>query len=279
MLADLVKAGKLPPVEQRLPPEPMVLKPVHEIGKYGGTMRRAFTGPADGENVNRVMATDKLLFVDYTGIKIVPSVARDFKLEDGGKTTTLFLRKGMKWSDGQPFTADDIIFWFEDLYSNKELTPTPAPEFSINGKPGKFVKIDDLTVQAQFPEPYPMFVDVLAGFTTVGSGLALGGGGGGWWRRQRAGTVRAGPLPEAVPPEVRDARSAGRGPQDRRRRQLGDLDQEPQRLPDQRRLSRPDPLADDHPRTIRPTGCSSETRISGRSTPTATSCPTSTNGR
>ena len=179
MLAALVQAGQLPPVEQRLPQEPMVIKPAHEIGKYGGTMRRAFTGPADGENQNRVMACDKLLFVDYTGIKIVPSVAKDWKLEDGGRTTTLFLRKGMKWSDGQPFTADDIIFWFEDLYSNKELTPTPAPEFSINGKPGKFVKIDDLTVQAQFPEPYPMFVDVLAGFTTVGSGLALGGGGGG----------------------------------------------------------------------------------------------------
>jgi peptide/nickel transport system substrate-binding protein len=179
MLADLVKAGKLPPVEQRVPQEPMVLKPLHEIGKYGGTMRRAFTGPADGENVNRVMATDKLLFVDYTGLKIVPSVAKDWKLEDGGKTTTLFLRKGMKWSDGELFTADDIIFWYEDLYSNKDLTPTPAPEFSINGKPGKFVKIDDLTVQAQFPEPYPMFIDVLAGFTTVGSGLALGGGGGG----------------------------------------------------------------------------------------------------
>jgi peptide/nickel transport system substrate-binding protein len=179
MLAALVQSGQLPPVEQRLPQEPMVLKPAHETGKYGGTWRRAFTGPADGENVNRIMATDKLLFVDYTGIKIVPSVAKDWKLEDGGRTTTLYLRKGMKWSDGQAFNADDIIFWFEDLYLNKDLTPTPAPEMSINGKEGKFVKIDDYTVQAQFPEPYPMFVDVLAGFTTVGSGLALGGGGGG----------------------------------------------------------------------------------------------------
>src|SRR5438132_127438 len=179
MLAQLVQSGQLPPVDQRLPQEPMVLKPAHEIGRYGGTWRRAFTGPADGENVNRIMATDKMLHVDFTGIKIVPSVAKDWKLEDGGRTTTLFLRKGLKWSDGQPFTADDLMFWYEDLYSNKELTPTPAPEFSINGKPGKFVKVDDLTVQAQFPEPYPMFVDVLAGFTTVGSGLALGGGGGG----------------------------------------------------------------------------------------------------
>src|SRR5258708_325112 len=89
MLAALVQAGQLPPLEQRLPQEPMVIKPAHEIGKYGGTLRRAFTGPADGENQNRVMACDKLLFVDYTGVKIVPSVARDWKLEDGGKTTTL----------------------------------------------------------------------------------------------------------------------------------------------------------------------------------------------
>src|SRR5215469_18339601 len=69
MLADLVKAGKLPPVEQRVPAEPLVLKPAHEIGQYGGTWRRAFTGPADGENMNRYMSVDKLLFVDYTGDK------------------------------------------------------------------------------------------------------------------------------------------------------------------------------------------------------------------
>jgi peptide/nickel transport system substrate-binding protein len=179
MLADLVKSGQLPPVEQRLPAEPMVLKPAHEIGRYGGTWRRAFTGPADGENMNRIMATDKLLFVDYTGDKIVASIARDWKLSDGGRTITLSLRKGLKWSDGQPFTADDLMFWYEDLYSNKELTPTPSPDMTINGQPGTFEKVDDYTVAAKFPEPYPMFVDVLAGFTTTGSGHALGGGGGG----------------------------------------------------------------------------------------------------
>jgi peptide/nickel transport system substrate-binding protein len=179
MLADLVKAGQLPPVEQRLPEEPMVLKPAHEIGKYGGTWRRAFTGPADGENVNRIMAVDKLLHVDYTGLKITPSVAKGWTVSDGGRTITLSLRKGLRWSDGQPFTAADILFWFEDLYSNKDLTPTPAPEMAINGKPGTVQKIDDYTVAFKFDEAYPMFVDVLAGFTTVGSGLALGGGGGG----------------------------------------------------------------------------------------------------
>src|SRR4029453_2008520 len=178
-LAQLVQSGQLPPVEKRLPEEPMVLKPAHEIGRYGGTWRRAFTGPADGENGNRIMACDKLLHVDFTGIKIVPSVARDWKVTDGGRTTTLYLRKGLKWSDGEPFTADDLMFWYEDLYSNRELTPTPAPEFSINGKQGKFEKVDAYTVAARFEDPYPVFVGVLAGFTPVGSGLALGGGGGG----------------------------------------------------------------------------------------------------
>src|SRR5215467_13138431 len=52
MLAELVKAGKLPPVEQRVPAEPMVWQPLNEVGKYGGTWRRAFTGPNDGENGN-----------------------------------------------------------------------------------------------------------------------------------------------------------------------------------------------------------------------------------
>jgi hypothetical protein len=63
-LAQLVQSGQLPPVDKRLPEEPMVLKPAHEIGRYGGTWRRAFTGPADGENVNRIMACDKLLHVE-----------------------------------------------------------------------------------------------------------------------------------------------------------------------------------------------------------------------
>src|ERR1700722_8819917 len=61
MLAERVKAGKLPPVAERVPAEPMVWKPLNEIGKYGGTWRRAFTGPADGENGNRIQSSDKPL--------------------------------------------------------------------------------------------------------------------------------------------------------------------------------------------------------------------------
>jgi len=121
VLAELVKAGKLPPVENRIPEEPLVVKPVHTIGKYGGTWRRGFTGPGDYENGNRIVSTDKILFWDYTGTKIMPCVAKDWKLSDDGKAIAITLRKGHKWSDGQPFTADDFVFWYEDVYLNKDL--------------------------------------------------------------------------------------------------------------------------------------------------------------
>ena len=127
MLSELVKQGKLPAVEQRVPEEPLVIKPLREIGKYGGTLHRAFTGPADNENGNRWVSMDKILFWDYTGTKQVPAVAKSWELTDGNRTLVLHLRKGHKWSDGQPFTADDFVFWYQDIYGNKDLVPTPFP--------------------------------------------------------------------------------------------------------------------------------------------------------
>lgn len=176
-LAADVKAGKLPSVDKRLP-EPsqlFVVKPLREIGKYGGNWRRAFTGPADHENGNRINSMDKILTFDYTGTKIVPALARDWKVSDDGKTTTIYLRKGARWSDGQPLTADDFLFWYQDIYSNKEIVPTPFFEFQINGKNGTMRKVDDYTVAFEFPEPYAFFVYQLAGSTAIGAGLATRG--------------------------------------------------------------------------------------------------------
>jgi peptide/nickel transport system substrate-binding protein len=172
-LAELVKQGKLPPVQQRIPQEPLVLKPVHEIGRYGGTLRRAFTGPGDSENGNRWVSSDKVLFWDYTGTKVVPSIAQQWLLSADGKSVTIYLRKGMKWSDGQAFTADDFVFWYEDVYLNKDITPTPHPDFMINGKSGTLRKVNETTVAFEFPEPNYLFVDILAGSTAMGGGQAL----------------------------------------------------------------------------------------------------------
>ena len=174
-LAALVKSGSLPPVEQRLPKNPMVIKPLQSIGKYGGAWRRAFTGPGDGENGNRICSTDKPLFWDYTGTKVMPCHAAAYDLSADAKTITLTLREGMKWSDGAPFSADDYIFWFEHIFQNKELMPSQSPEMSVNGKQGTVKKVDDITVQWVFPEAYPLFVDILAGSTALGAGHATRG--------------------------------------------------------------------------------------------------------
>ena len=203
-LAELVKAGKLPPVAERIGQDPLVIKPLHEIGKYGGIWRGGFTGPADFWNGFRCCSgPDHLLFWDYTGDKVVPNIAKGYEMQDGGRTLVLHLRRGMKWSDGKPFTADDFVFWFEDIYRNKDLVPTPTAAMAINGKQGEIQKVDTYTVRFKFPEPYFMLPDVLAGQHRP--------------RRPRVARVRrarqlcAGPLSEAVPSEVCGGRARQEG--------------------------------------------------------------------
>ena len=173
-LAELVKAGKLPPVHERIGQDPLVIKPLREIGKYGGTWRRGFTGAFDTSNGHRVAQNDKLLYFDYTGTKIVPNIARAWDVSKDGKVTTILLRRGMRWSDGQPFTADDFVFWFEDCYQNKELVPTPLTVMSINGKPITVQKVDATTVQFVAPDPYFALPTVLASVWGIGHHARFG---------------------------------------------------------------------------------------------------------
>lgn len=167
MLAALVKAGKLPPVEQRVPKDPLVYQPTDQVGKYGGDWRRAFSGPADTQNMERVMH-DHLIFWDPLVTKPVPNLAKGWDVTDGGKTFTFHLRTGMKWSDGQPFTADDIMFWYEDEYLNNELNPSKANWMAVGGKQGKVVKVDATTVQFQFDQPYYLFPQLVASLGVAG---------------------------------------------------------------------------------------------------------------
>jgi len=162
-LADLVKAGKLPPVAERIGQAPIVVKPLHAIGTYGGTWRRGFTGPADTSAGQRVNESDHLTYFDYTGTHVRPNIAKSWEISDAGRTITFHLRRGMKWSDGHPFTADDFVFWFEDMYQHKDLIATPSPYFATNGKQGTLVKVDDYTIRYQFADPYYTLPIVMAG--------------------------------------------------------------------------------------------------------------------
>jgi peptide/nickel transport system substrate-binding protein len=162
-LTELVKAGKLPPIAERLGQDPLVVKPLHGIGKYGGVWRRGFTGPADTSAGQRVNESDHLTYFDYTANLVLPNIAKSWDVTDGGRTFTFHLRRGMKWSDGHAFTADDFVFWFEDMYQNKDLVPIPSAYFATNGKQGTVVKVDNSTVRYQFSDPYYALPVVMAG--------------------------------------------------------------------------------------------------------------------
>ena len=172
MLAELVKAGKLPPVEQRIPEEPMVVKPLHEHRQVrrdlAARLHRA--GRRREREPHRLHGQDPVLGLHRNEDHALrgPRLA----VSDDGKVCAIFLRKGHKWSDGQPFTADDFVFWYEDVYLNKDLQPTPHPDFMVNGKPGTLRKRDEYTVVFEFPEPNYLFVDILAGSTAMGGGQA-----------------------------------------------------------------------------------------------------------
>jgi peptide/nickel transport system substrate-binding protein len=181
-LAALVRAGKLPPVAERIGQDPIVLKPLHRIGTYGGTLHRAFrsdTRVAPDEQMF-VSGPDSLLWWDnFTQSgweKVIPNIARDFELSDDETVVTVFLRRGMRWSDGAPFTSEDIMFWYEDMYLNRQLIPEPHSRMQLFGEPIIIETVDRYTVRYVSPGPNPLFPTTLSMHAAMaGHACELGG--------------------------------------------------------------------------------------------------------
>jgi len=152
-LAELVQAGKLPPVEERLPKEPLIVKPIEGIGKYGGTWRRGFTGIKDFHAFGRQVYDPMLRWPRDPRDPVQPGLAKEWEWSDGGKTLTLHLREGLRWSDGYPFTTKDITFWWYDIELNTKITPAPHAEWVIDGKPMELEVVDDYTIKLKFAKP------------------------------------------------------------------------------------------------------------------------------
>ena len=153
MLAEMVKAGKLPPVNERLPDDPIVVKAVDSIGKYGGTWHRGWRGIKDFHCYGRIVYEPMLRWPRDPKDPVQPGLAKSWKWSDGGKTLTLTMRKGLKWSDGAPFTVDDIIFWWEDIELDTNITKAVHSEWVVGGKPMQLEKVNDLTIKLKFAGP------------------------------------------------------------------------------------------------------------------------------
>lgn len=158
MLAEMVEQGLLPPLEERLPVEPAVVEPYEEIGQYGGTMYVVTENLRGFGTDMHVIGIEPPLRLASDGVTVLPNILRGYETEDY-QTWTLYFREGMRWSDGAPFTADDMVFWWEDEVNNTELTEAIyIPEF----QGATLTKIDDYTVVFTLAKPFPMFEYTLA---------------------------------------------------------------------------------------------------------------------
>lgn len=157
-LAELVSHGKLPPVEQRLPADPVVIEPLDEVGQYGGRIIAAEIQQG-GETSFLPYVNEPLVRWNRAGNAVIPNVARSWEVSEDARTFTFHLVEGIKWSDGEPLTVDDIMFWYEDLLMNEEFTPV-IPTWLATLEYVK--KVDDYTVEFHFSQPYLLFLEQIA---------------------------------------------------------------------------------------------------------------------
>ncbi|RED51336.1 ABC transporter substrate-binding protein [Aestuariispira insulae] len=162
-LSDREADGQLPSVENRLPENPMVLN-VRAMGlipgRHGGTLRMAMQKSKDTRQMV-VYGYARLVKYDRH-FNIIPDILESVD-EENGRIFTLHLRKGHKWSDGHPFTAEDFRYWWDDIANNKELYPAgPPARLKISGKFPKVEILDDHTVRYSWPSANPTFLPSLA---------------------------------------------------------------------------------------------------------------------
>ncbi|HEY8454794.1 MAG TPA: ABC transporter substrate-binding protein [Actinopolymorphaceae bacterium] len=166
MLAAKVRAGELPPLEQRLPENPLVVEPVDRIGTYGGEWRTMLVGLTDTAWIGGAIDHETLLSWDrgFTG-KVLPNLAEAFEANAEGTVFTLRLRAGVRWSDGEPFTTEDIRFAYEDVLSNREISPVHPDWLCAGGKAGNTPATleisDERTLRFVFTEPNGLFLHYL----------------------------------------------------------------------------------------------------------------------
>jgi len=131
MLAELVKQGKLPPVQERLPKNPVVVVPFEEIGQYGGTWRRVWFGLSDQWGPNKICFEYPLL-PNKNGAEVLPNLFEDMQVSTDGRVYTFKIREGLRWSDGTPVTTEDVRFWYElvHLQSDVQRTLSVVPAVS-----------------------------------------------------------------------------------------------------------------------------------------------------
>jgi len=155
-----VTTGKLPPVEKRLPQQPLVVR-LEQPGKHGGTLN-SLVGRSRDTRLLVVYGYARLVGYDRN-LALVPDLLESLEVQEG-RVFTLKLRKGHRWSDGHPFTAEDFRYYWEDVANNRELSPSGPPrDLLVDGTPPKFEVLSDTVVRYSWHKPNPHFLPRQAG--------------------------------------------------------------------------------------------------------------------
>ncbi len=160
---EAVASGTLPPVDQRLPQEPLVvdlsgkgLKP----GKHGGTLNTLID---KAKSIRYLVVWGYARLVGYDpDYNLKPDLLKSVTVDEG-RIFTFTLRKGHKWSDGHPFTSEDFRYYWEDIANNEDLSPAgPLSDMLVNGKPPVVEFFDEVTIRYTWDNPNPTFLSLLA---------------------------------------------------------------------------------------------------------------------
>ncbi len=156
-LAQRVARGELPPVAQRLPTDPLVIEPPDQCGPYGGAWVQYDIGTGL-QYITWRLCYEELLRYDPFGREFLLNLLKSYEMSDEGRTWTLHLRRGIRWSDGEPFTADDYVFWYQDIVADANENPNPHPVHMVGGKLLTLEKLDDYSFRLHFATPNGLFL-------------------------------------------------------------------------------------------------------------------------
>ncbi|MGF1445080.1 MAG: ABC transporter substrate-binding protein [Pikeienuella sp.] len=162
--AAAVASGEVPPVNMRLPETPLVVDLAATglaPGRHGGTLTMFVKRSKD---VRYAAAYGYARLVGYAAdYELRPDLLRDVTVSEDGRSVTLHLRPGHRWSDGAPFTTEDFRYWWEDVANNPKLSPKGAPvQMLVEGQPPEVTVIDAVTIRYRWPAPNPRFLPALA---------------------------------------------------------------------------------------------------------------------
>ena len=164
MLASMVSAGTLPAVEDRIPTAADVMvENVASVGNYGDKNIQMTLSKA-GWNTGKPI--EQGLFRFNSDGEVEPNVAKGYDVNNDATVYTIYLREGMKWSDGVDFTAEDCVFFYDHMCVPQTFGKSlwdcfKATDAEGNQSTATFTKVDDYTFTVSFEAPKPNFINEL----------------------------------------------------------------------------------------------------------------------